>query len=165
MSTFWKHYGACLQPYCWDIYLGLIVIIPFHDCGVLPNWPGSMILMVVVATESVDDMPFKQFTTVPFRLLLTRLTVTLDTSGELFWPESLKKMIIEELIINGGGTPLVPADETGTVVWVIFSGKTVNSHLWTVPDEVHVSSSWSPTRQTGATDEGESSTNPEMVAY
>jgi hypothetical protein len=24
---------------------------------ILPNWPGSMILMIVVATDSVDDEP------------------------------------------------------------------------------------------------------------
>ena len=42
-----------------------------------------MILMVVVATESVDDMLSKQFTTVPFRPLLTGLTTILDTNGEL----------------------------------------------------------------------------------
>ena len=84
--------------------------------------------MVVVATESVDDMPSKQFTTVLFRPLLTGLTTVLDISGMTFGPESLKKVIMEPLIISGGDEPLVPTDMIGTVVWVIFSGKRVNSH-------------------------------------
>ena len=101
----------------------------FHGCGILPNCRESMILMVVVATESVDSMPSKQFTTVPLRPLLTGLIVTLDTSGDSFWPESLEKVIIELLKVSGGGTPLVPADVMGVVVWIILSGKPVNSHL------------------------------------
>jgi hypothetical protein len=48
-----------------------------------PNWPGSINLMVVVATESVDDIPSKQFTTVPSRPLLTGLITALDINGEL----------------------------------------------------------------------------------
>ena len=72
--------------------------------------------MVVVVTKSVDDMPSKQFTTVPFRPLLTELTTILDTNGELFGPESLKKLTMEVLTVNRGGTPLVPADVMGTVV-------------------------------------------------
>ena len=74
-----------------------------------------MILMMVVATESVDDMPSKQFTTVPFRLLLTGLTTDLDTSGVLPWPESssLENVTIELLKISGSvGIPLKPADMT-----------------------------------------------------
>jgi hypothetical protein len=42
-----------------------------------------MICMVAVATDSVDDMPSKQFTTVPLRPLVTGLITVLDTSGEL----------------------------------------------------------------------------------
>ena len=72
--------------------------------------------MDVVATDSVDDMPSKQFTTVPFRPLLTGLTVILDTSGELPGPESLEKVIMELLIVRGGGIPLLPADVMDTVV-------------------------------------------------
>ena len=49
----------------------------------LPNWPGSMIRIVVVATDSVNDMPSKQFTTVPFMSPVTGLTTILDISGEL----------------------------------------------------------------------------------
>ena len=72
-----------------------------------------MILMMVVATESVDDMPSKQFTTVPFRLLLTGLTTDLDTSGVLPWPENLENVTIELLKISGSvGIPLGPADMT-----------------------------------------------------
>ena len=85
--------------------------------------------MVTVATESVDDEPSKQFTTVPFRPLLTGLTTTLDIRGELFGPESLEKVNVEVLIVIGPGTPLEPADVTGSAMWVTFSGKTVNSHL------------------------------------
>ena len=132
---------------------------PYYDCGFLPNRLGSMILMVVVATESVDDVPSIQFTTVPFSPLFTVLTTDLDTNGELFWPESLEKVIMELLIVSGGVTPLVPAD-VRAAVWVVFSCKTVNSHRWTIPDEVHLSSSWSPAWQTEATAEGESSTTP-----
>ena len=90
-----------------------------------------MIWMVVVATESVDDIPTKQFTTVPFISLFTALTTILDISGELPSPESLEKVIIEEVpIVSGeGGTPLAPIDVMGVVVWVTFSGKVVNSHL------------------------------------
>ena len=39
--------------------------------------------MVVVATESVDDMPSKQFTTVLFRPLLTEAIVIRDINGKL----------------------------------------------------------------------------------
>ena len=62
--------------------------------SVLPNCWESMIVIVVEATETVDDTPSKQFTTVPFRPLLTGLTIDLDTSGELSWPESLEKVIV-----------------------------------------------------------------------
>ena len=58
--------------------------------------------MVVVATETVDDKPpSKQFTTVPFRPLLTGLTIALDTSGKIFGSESLEKVIVEVLIVSG----------------------------------------------------------------
>ena len=66
--------------------------------------------------DSVNYIPLKQFTTVPFSLLLTGLTTTLDINGELSWAESLEKVIVELLKVSGGGTPLVPADETGTFV-------------------------------------------------
>ena len=75
-----------------------------------------MILMVVVATELVDDKPSKQLTTVPFSPLLTGLTTTLDTSGDSFWPESLEKVTMDELKVSGSvGTPLEPCDVTGDV--------------------------------------------------
>ena len=58
--------------------------------------------MFVVATDSVDDTPpSKQFTTVPFRPLLTGLIVILDINGEIFGPESLEKVIMEVLIVSG----------------------------------------------------------------
>ena len=69
-----------------------------------------------VATESVDVVPSKQFTTVPFRPLLTGRTTILDISGMTFGPESLEKMIMEFLIVRGGGRPLVPIDVMGVVV-------------------------------------------------
>ena len=56
---------------------------PFHGCGILPNCRESMNLTTVVATDSVDDMPSKQFTTVPFSPVLTGPTTTLDIRGEL----------------------------------------------------------------------------------
>ena len=68
---------------------------------------------VVVATVSVEDDPSKQLTTVPFRPLLTGLTTILDISGELFGPESLERLNVEELIISGGGIPLLPTDVMG----------------------------------------------------
>ena len=54
-----------------------------------------------VATESVDVELSKQFTTVPFRPLLTGLTTILDISGRTFGPEGLEKMIMELLIVRG----------------------------------------------------------------
>ena len=57
--------------------------------------------MVVVATESVDDTPSKQFTTVLFSPLLTGLNTVLDTSGRTFGPESLEKVIMEPLKVSG----------------------------------------------------------------
>ena len=98
--------------------------------------------MVVVATESASTS--MHFTTVPFKKLLTGLTVTLDIRDRIFGPESLEKVIVEVLTVRTGGMPLSPIDETGLVVWVTFSGKTVNSQLWSseLPDVVlHVSSS------------------------
>jgi hypothetical protein len=65
-----------------------------------------MILMIVVATDSVDDEPSKQFTTVPFRLLVTGLTVILDIRGKLSSPESLEAVKVALLITTGGGIPL-----------------------------------------------------------
>jgi hypothetical protein len=60
-----------------------------------------MILMIVVATDSVDDEPSKQLTTVPFRPVLTGLTTILDIiSGKLSSPESLEGVIRELLIIT-----------------------------------------------------------------
>ena len=103
---------------------------------------------------------FKTVTTVLFSPLLTELTTILDTNGELSWPESLKKVITEPLNVSGWGTPLVPADVIGVVVYDVFSGRTMNSHRWTVFDNVHVSCSWSPTWQTGAILEGEISITP-----
>ena len=100
-----------------------------------------MIRIVVVATTSVDVDPSKHFTTVPFRPMLTEATVTLDISGKTFGPESLENVITEPLIIRGGGIPLGPIDVIGVVVSVVFSGKTVNSHLRKMSDDVHVSSS------------------------
>ena len=109
----------CTSNYFYDHWLesSPYSVHHFHDCVcVLPNCWESIILMMVVATESVDDMPSKQFTTVPFRPLLTGLTATLDIRGELSWQEGLEKVIMELLKVSGGGTPLGPADETGIVV-------------------------------------------------
>ena len=96
--------------------------------------------MVVVATISVDVDPSKQFTTVPFSPLLTESTVALDISGKIFGPESLEKVIMEPLIVRGGGIPLGPADVI-IAMCDVFSAKTVNSHLRKMFDNVHVSSS------------------------
>ena len=82
-----------------------------------------------VATESVDVESSKQSTTVPFRPLLTGLTVILDISGRTFRPENLEKVIMELVILSGRGIPLTPVDVMGVIVWFTFSGKTVNSHL------------------------------------
>ena len=92
-----------------------------------------MTWMVVVETVSVEVDPSKQLTTVPFRSLLTGLTTTPDISDGLFGPESLEKVIVEELIISGGGIPLFPTDVIGDCTWVTFSGKTVISHLKNIP--------------------------------
>ena len=103
------------SAYC-DHLISLHPVHPLHDCCVLPkfNCWESKILMVAVATKSVDDMPSKQFTTVPFRSLLTGLTVTLDTNGRTSWLESLEKVITELLNVRGVGIPLVPSDMTDT---------------------------------------------------
>ena len=80
--------------------------------------------------NSVDDVPSKQFTTAPFRLLLTELTVILDTSGKLPVPESLEAVNVELLIVTSGGTPLGPIDVMTVIVEVIVSGIiTLTSHL------------------------------------
>jgi hypothetical protein len=55
--------------------------------------------IVVVATKFVGSS--KQFTKIPFRLLLTGLTVTLDIRGKTFGPESLEKVIVEVPIVSG----------------------------------------------------------------
>ena len=83
--------------------------------------------MIVVATDSVDDDPSKQFTTAPFRPLLTGLTVILDTSGKLSLPESLKAVNVALLIVTGGSTPLEIKDEkTAIAPMAIIRG---TSHL------------------------------------
>ena len=102
-----------------------------------------MIRMVVVA-DSVDGKPSKQFTTVPFRPLLTGLTVILDISGKLSRLESLEKVNVVVLIVTGGGAPLEPADSTGAGVYVMtdpLSEMAVNSHLKSSPVVLHISSS------------------------
>ena len=58
---------------------------------------------MVVATDSVDLEPSKQFTTVPFRRLLTGLIIILDISGKLSVPESLEAVKVELLIVTTGG--------------------------------------------------------------
>ena len=155
-SKLWIQFSLPTSPYL----LSQVQSWNDHIYSFLPNWPKSMILMVVIATDSVDDIPSMHFTTVPFRSLLTLSIVTLDTSGRMFWPESLEKVIMEVPILSGWGIPLTPSAEMGVGLWVTFSGKTVNSHLWTPSDVLHVSSSWSPTWQTGATSDGEISTTP-----
>ena len=97
--------------------------------------------MVVVATESMSSM---QLTTVPFRSLFTGLIIIIDTRDRTFGPESLEKVNVEVPIVSGRGIPLIPSAVTGDVLWVTFSGKTINSHLCSivVPDMVlQVSSS------------------------
>jgi hypothetical protein len=79
-----------------------------------------MILMVVVATDSVDDEPSKQFTTAPFRPLLTGLIVILDLRGKLSSSESLEALKVVSLIITSAGTPLGPIDvKTATSVVIV----------------------------------------------
>ena len=75
--------------------------------------------MVVVATDSVDDVPSKQLTTAPFRPLLTGLTIILDTSGKLSVPESLEAVNVELLIIIGGDVPPRPMDEKTAIMVAI----------------------------------------------
>lgn len=80
-----------------------------------------MMWIVAVATDVSDVRLYpKHFTTVPFRALLTGLTVILDisdsVSGWTFGPESLEKVIVEVLILSGRGIPLTPIDKTGAVV-------------------------------------------------
>ena len=67
---------------------------------ILPNWPGSMILMVIVATDSVDDVPSKQLTTVPFSAALTGLITILVINSKLFRSESLEVVNVELLILT-----------------------------------------------------------------
>ena len=75
--------------------------------------------MVVVASDSVDDVPSKQLTTAPFRPLLTGLTVILDISGKLSLPESLEAVNVELSIVTSRGRPLGPMDEKTAIVVVI----------------------------------------------
>jgi hypothetical protein len=56
--------------------------------------------MVVVATDSVEDVPSKQFTKVPFRFVLTGLITILVTNGKLSSLESLEVVNIELLIVT-----------------------------------------------------------------
>jgi hypothetical protein len=52
----------------------------------------------------------KQFTTAPFRPLVTGLMVSLVLRGKLSLPEILEAVKLELLIITRGGTPLGPTD-------------------------------------------------------
>ena len=63
-----------------------------------------------VATESVDVVPSKHFTTVPFKLLLAGLIVILDTSGKLSVSESVEAVKVELLISTSGSKPLGTMD-------------------------------------------------------
>ena len=74
--------------------------------------------MVVVATDSVIDVPSKQFTTVLSRSLLTRLIVILDIRV-IFSPESLEAVNVELLMVTTGGTPGGLMDEITVIVEVI----------------------------------------------
>ena len=122
----------------------------------------SMMQMVVVAADS-DASTSTQLTWTPFRPSPIGLIVILDVRG---WVESLEKVNVVELTITGGGTPLEPPDESIgiKVIGAPFSSLTVNSHLRNLPVTLHVSSSWSPTWQTGATPEGEISTTPGEIS-
>ena len=110
--------------------------------------------MVVVADS--DASTSTQFTWTPFRPSLIGLIVIVDVNG---WIESLEKVNVVELTIKGGGTPLGPPAVTIGVKG-ICAPFTLNSHLRNLPVTLHVSSSWSPGWQTGATPGGEISTNP-----
>jgi hypothetical protein len=57
-----------------------------------------MNLTIVVATDSVANEPSKQFTTVPFRSVLTGLIIILDINGMLPSSESLDVFNVELLI-------------------------------------------------------------------
>ena len=125
-----------------------------------PHLP-PMMSMVVIADSSSDAMA--HLTWLPFRLWLTPLTVILDIRAELPGPESLVKVNITELMTTGSAsTPMEPRDETDRKdVVAPLSGFAMNCHECDCPDVVHVSSSWSPAWQTGATTEGEISGNAE----
>ena len=56
--------------------------------------------MVVVATDSIDDEPSKQFTTVPFSAALTGLITILENSGVLSSPENLEEVTVELMIVT-----------------------------------------------------------------
>jgi hypothetical protein len=68
----------------------------------LLKYSPPMMWIVAVATDVSDVRLYpKHFTTVPFRALLTGLTVILDISGKINGPESLEKVIVEVLILSG----------------------------------------------------------------
>ena len=71
-------------------------------------------------------------------------------------------MKVVEFAILDGETPLVPnVVMSGMKVVDLPSSRiTVNCHLKNSPDTVHVSCSWFPIWQTGATPEGEISATP-----
>ena len=71
---------------------------------------------------------------------------------------------IVELIIRGSEfTPLDPIDDTSRKDLIApFSGFAISCHVCVMPDVVHISSSRSPSLQTGATTEEEISTTPEI---
>ena len=122
-----------------------------------------MMSMVVVA-----DSDATQLTWLPFRPSLMGLINTLDISGKLRSAEILAKVNMEEPITTGvESTPVVPTDEmVCKLVAAPRSGFVMSSHECDNPDVVlHVSSSWSPTWHTGATIEGEISTNPENLYH
>ena len=87
--------------------------------------------MVVVANELIAVEPSKQFTTAPFRTLVTGLTIILDIRGKLSLPESLEAVRVELLIVTCRSAPLGPMDvKTAIPVKVIVCGIiTVTSHL------------------------------------
>ena len=116
-------------------------------------------MMVVVATDADDVVPSpKQFTTVPFQPLLTELMAILDITGELYRVDSRDMVTMVVLSVNSSSAFLGRVGVTGIVL--IVSEKTVNSHVRNMSDTVHVSSSSSPTRQTGATRGGDISATP-----
>ena len=123
--------------------------------------------MLTTATEDVSEVQeFKQFTSVPFRWLLTGLNSNLDTSGELFWEETLEKIRLVELInveynwSLGLEDDIARAKLTGVAA---FLGIRVTFHTSTakppVSVKVQINSSWSPLH-TVAAPEGDMVTVP-----